>query len=152
LKTTEGGIEYQTLKGSYWAQRFHAYPSPEGGSPTIGYGHKMKEGETFLSLSEKEAEELLIKDIDEAKVIAQRLVDFGKLDQWRQEMAIEFAYNLGNRFKAFKKFRAALESGDFSALAGSYKRYYTTPKGQKKELKQRNDLFLETFITPKLEK
>ena len=43
--------------------KFYEYLSLEGGSNTIGYGHKIKKGENFSKgISISEAKELLVKD------------------------------------------------------------------------------------------
>ena len=45
------------------------------GNPTIGYGHKIQEGETFTTITEEEAEELLLKDYQKAYEGAQRIMN-----------------------------------------------------------------------------
>lgn len=66
-----------------------------GGIPTIGYGHALRQNETFTRISEQEAEELLKSDI----YIAERYVNnnFGKRIREQNEFdaLVSFIFNIG---------------------------------------------------------
>lgn len=61
LKTSDAGIEF--IK-TYEEFRAEPYTAVEGGKLTIGYGHEIKEGESFTVISEAEAYDLLKKDLE----------------------------------------------------------------------------------------
>lgn len=72
LKRLEGDIAYQTRIGTYKNGRFYKYVDMYGYS--IGYGHFLKQGETFSNgITEAEADKILVHDIslsiNEAKKI-----------------------------------------------------------------------------------
>jgi lysozyme len=71
-----------------------------GGKNTIGYGHVILPHETFDVITEKEAEELLKKDIKIAEEAINKYVVV-PLTQNRFDALISFVFNIG--VKAFKK-------------------------------------------------
>ena len=62
-------------------------------------------------------------------------------------MFIEFAFNLGNGLKQFKKFIKALVNDDWDTAKEEYKRYYRTSSGQLREVKNRNEEFYKYFLS-----
>jgi lysozyme len=75
---------------------------------TIGYGRNLQS----LQITEKQAEEWLIEDYNEAKYMTERLMDkYGiSLSQTRKEVLTEMMFNLGYpRLSGFTKFLAALQ-------------------------------------------
>lgn len=134
------------------------HDSPEGGLPTLGYGHKLtsKENEDQIvysinileGCSDSEIDEILEKDIDAARNVAQNCVpEFNDLSENKQDMFIEFAFNLGNGLKQFKKFIKALVNDDWDTAKEEYKRYYRTSSGQLREVKNRNEEFYKYFLS-----
>lgn len=78
MKSVEnaGRIGY---KGGKW----YPHESPEGGLPTIAYGHKLKPEEVVKfskGISEKDAESLLVRDLELAKNIVSNYHD-----KWKKE-------------------------------------------------------------------
>lgn len=77
------------------------YPSPEGGSPTIGWGHKLKKGENFDNgITLEQAEKLLQEDVIEEGV--DKLLAFTgdkkinvKLNQQEYDAVISAVFNNG---------------------------------------------------------
>lgn len=82
------------------------------GKLTIGVGRNL----TDRGLSPDEVNYLLNNDINIATQDAKKLVPgFDKLDDVRQEVLVNMAFNLGlARLSGFKKFLAAVNAGDFS--------------------------------------
>jgi GH24 family phage-related lysozyme (muramidase) len=126
------------------------HSSPEGGRDTIGYGHKLTEDDNWMKagVSEKNIEDLLLNDLWKAEDSARNVVDnFGSIPQHKQEMFIDFAFNLGaHGLRMFPKFRAAVLDDDIKTMRQEYKRYYTTGSGAKKELEHRNNEFYNMFL------
>ena len=61
---------------------------------------------------------------------------------------VDFVFNLGS-LKGFPKFTKALNCKDWETAKKEYKRYYKTPQGKWKELKNRNKLFFDRFLKDK---
>jgi GH24 family phage-related lysozyme (muramidase) len=127
------------------------YKSAEGGADTIGYGHKIKKGESFgEGLTEAEARELLQKDILIAAEGAKKAIGekkWNSLDPDRKQMATDFQFNVKkggiNRFPEFKK---ALLTRDYGRMKEEYKRHYQDEQGQWHEVKDRNEKFFNKYL------
>ena len=141
-------------KGDVW----FPHDSPEGGLPTLGYGHKLtlEENEDQLvycinilhGCSDEEIDEILEEDIKAASSVAEKCVpEFNTLSETKQDMLIEFAFNLGYGLKQFKKFIKALIDDDWDTVKKEYKRFYRTPDGQLQEVKNRNEEFYKYFLS-----
>jgi hypothetical protein len=145
--------------------------SPEGGSQTAGWGHKLRPGEDFSDATDEELEELFMKDYDKAVTQAQASINnkynklLGTTDAWsdlsvdRQNMVLDFVYNTGQvphmlekgYSGRFTQFGDAIMSGDSSALMakgddGEWigQRYFTDKDGNKQSL-GRNKLYRNFF-------
>src|SRR5690606_38416802 len=68
---------------------------------------------------------------------------FGNLDQTRQNMLLDFAYNLGS-LNGFPKFTAAVIHNDIAGMKREYVRYAVID-GVKKRL-GRNELFFDSLL------
>ncbi|MFV1943497.1 glycoside hydrolase family protein [Pseudomonas luteola] len=81
------------------------------GKLTIGVGRNLDD----RGLSADEIQLILRNDIDIATRICQKLIPtFDQLDDVRQEVLVNMAFNLGQiRLAGFKKFLAAVAAGNF---------------------------------------
>lgn len=81
------------------------------GKLTIGYGRNLDD----KGLLEQEAEFLLFKDVEEARIETTKAFDFFEtLSQTRQEVLVEMAFNMGiKKLKRFKKMIDALKKQNF---------------------------------------
>lgn len=133
------------------------HDSPEGGNPTVGFGHKLtndevKSGKVYgfdiNTMTPEQAREVMLKDLEKAEASLKSDLgkDFDKLDQDRKEMLLDFQYNLGSAKKKFPKFTQAVIDNDVETMNQEYKRYYTPPGGTPRELRQRNNAFAVTFL------
>ena len=64
------------------------------GYPTIGYGHLVRAGEDFTTLSEKAAEQLLRQDVESAECAVCRLIN-APLTDGQFNALVSFTFNLG---------------------------------------------------------
>ena len=65
------------------------------GNRTIGYGHVIKPGESFVcGLSEKKAEELLLSDLNYFETALNDLVKV-PLEQYQKDALLSFIFNIG---------------------------------------------------------
>ena len=104
------------IKKGLKAGKWYPHSSAEGGKKTIAYGHKLKTGEDF------------------------------KLDAHRQEMLIDFQFNLGS-LKGFPSFVAALLKNDKKGMKKHYERKYQHPKTKKwLPIKDRNNQFKKRYL------
>lgn len=117
------------------------HKSVEGGSDTIAYGHKIQSGEDFSGgLTDSQAEDLLKKDIEKAKIQINKELKGTKLTPKQEEMFIDFVFNMGT-LKKFPKFVEATLKNDESGMNDQYKRF-----AGGKELKGRNMAFARRYL------
>ena len=132
----QGRVGYNVEKKLWFPHK-----SFEGGSDTIGYGHKLQKGEDFSKgITDTQAEDLLKKDLEKAKQQVYKELGGIKLTPQQEEMFIDFVFNMGtlNKFPKFTEF--ALKN-DLEGMKSQYKRY-----AGGKELKGRNTEFLKRFL------
>ncbi|WP_445774194.1 glycoside hydrolase family protein [Shewanella sp.] len=113
IKLNEGTIEYQQYKGFFSDGYFHSYKCSEGFT-TIGYGHRCADNQ--LPITPLEADALLDKDIETARVLAAKI----HIDEYQMvnDVLTEMIFQLGHSgTKKFKKFLAALQGGDYNEAA-----------------------------------
>ena len=128
------------------------HPSPEGGLPTIAYGHKIRKDELDTlqrGVSELEATNLLKADLETAylAVVAYVMVRIGDVDLTvkQTEMLVEFTFNLGS-LRGFPKFTLAVVNENWDVVKKECVRSYTGAYGKKHELTRRNELFRQRFL------
>lgn len=139
------------------------HKSPEGGRDTVGFGHKLtakeeREGKIYgipiKDIDVDKAKQILIKDIKRAATQAKTNlksmhpnVDFDSLSEDKKEMLTDIQFNVkGGGIKTFPKFVQGLVTDDVGLMKKEYKRYYTTAKGAKREVKKRNTDFFNMYL------
>lgn len=96
--------------------KFSAYEDTEG-YITIGYGRMIDE-RIGGRISEREAEFLLMNDIQNTMEEAKGFDFYEKLDPVRKGVIVNMLFNMGMpRFKTFVKFQQALVDGDYQKAA-----------------------------------
>jgi hypothetical protein len=133
----------------YW----YPHKSFEGGTDTIAYGHKIKDGEDFSKgLTESEALKLLIEDLSCAEKAASLFlkdkhgVEWSELPEWKREIFIDFQFN--GVLRSFPKFVRAVICDDVAGIQAEYKRYAKNGNGIKVELKARNSGLQARYLVP----
>lgn len=142
IKTVEnaGKTGYNKQKKLWFPHK-----SFEGGSDTIGYGHKIQKGEDFSKgITDSQAEDLLKKDLEKAKKQVYNELGNRQMSKKQLEMFVDFVFNMGT-LKKFPKFTAAALKNDEKTMKDQYKRYTGG-----KELKGRNDAFVRRFLSENL--
>ncbi|HEV2133810.1 MAG TPA: lysozyme [Terracidiphilus sp.] len=85
------------------------------GLPTIGYGHKLRPGESFPNgITETQAEQLLAADAGIAGQAVERLVTV-PLTQGQFDALVDFCFNLGQGRLAGSTLLRDLNAGDYDA-------------------------------------
>lgn len=132
----QGKVGYNTEKKLWFPHK-----SFEGGSDTIGYGHKIQKGEDYSKgITNAQAEDLLKQDLAKAKQQVYKELGGVKLTPQQEEMFIDFVFNMGT-LKKFPKFTEFALKNDLEGMKAQYKRY-----AGGKELKGRNTEFLKRFL------
>ena len=132
----QGKVGYNVEKKLWFPHK-----SFEGGSDTIGYGHKIQKGEDFSKgITDAQAESLLKTDLEKAKQQVYKEIGGVKLTPQQEEMFVDFVFNMGT-LKKFPKFTEFALKNDLEGMKSQYKRY-----AGGKELKGRNSEFLKRFL------
>ena len=92
------------------------------GLKTIGYGHLLKPGENYHSISEEKAEALLRLDIAEAEKAVNRLVKVD-IEQNQYDALVSFVYNVGAGAFANSTLLKKLNYGDYQGAANELDRW-----------------------------
>jgi hypothetical protein len=134
------------------------HESVEGGTDTIGFGHKLtsdeiKNNEVYgyklNELTIEQAEDILKKDLEKTnnKLIKTYGDKYNNLDDRRKQMLIDFQFNVRNFSddKVFPNFKKALFEGDEEKLAKEYKRGYYTKDKVFKSLARNKDFANQFF-------
>lgn len=80
--------------------------------PTIGYGHLIKKGEKFTTITEEQAVEILKKDLNIAERAVNRLINV-PLNQYQFNALVSFTFNLGSGSLQRSTLRAKLNRGQY---------------------------------------
>ncbi|MBN6033087.1 glycoside hydrolase family protein [Pantoea ananatis] len=122
LKKYEGTKEYQSKLGYFKNGKFWTYKDSLG-FPTIGYGHLVEAGENFSNgLTEEQATSLLETDLAIARRDVVKLqVNLPSGSGW-DDFLVLMVFQLGlTKTLQFKKFLAALRSGNYSTAINEVK-------------------------------
>lgn len=118
MKTSEAGINLiKQFEG------FSEKPYDDVvGKKTIGWGHLIKPGESFSTLSDSEATELLVSDLSHAEDCIETFVDV-ELSQHEYDALVSFIFNLGcGAFKGSTLCRL-LNNGDKDGASKQFSRW-----------------------------
>lgn len=92
-------MRHITQDGIDLIKRFEGFSSTvyicPAGYPTIGYGHLVRDHETFEEISQEEAEALLRIDVESAERAVLRLIKV-PLTDGQFDALVSFTYNLGS--------------------------------------------------------
>lgn len=92
------------------------------GLKTIGYGHLIKKGEVFTTLTQKEAEDLLAKDLKQFEVGVSTSVKVA-LTQNQFDALVSFAFNLGMSNLNSSTLLKKLNAGDITGASNEFVRW-----------------------------
>jgi lysozyme len=97
-------------------EKFSAIAYDDGfGNMTIGYGHKIKPGESFEAISLDTANKILRDDLDIAADFVRRNVSV-KLNHNQFDAVVSLVFNAGGQAVYNTELFKALDSGDFQAV------------------------------------
>lgn len=135
------------------------HESPEGGTDTWGFGHKLdlveqstrqlKNGTPLEEGTKEDAYHVLIQDLVAAEKRTAHAIGpkFDSLGRREREMLVDYSFNLGNVTRSFPKFTAAILAGDIEGQRKEYQRFFTNAKGNIRPLEERNKLFYDRYLS-----
>ncbi len=102
-----------------------------GGNPHIGYGHLLKPGENFKTVTNDEATILLKGDITQAENTVNSLVEV-PITQNQFDALVSFVYNIGGGAFSNSTLIKRLNESDYDGAVKEFDRWvYATKDGQK---------------------
>lgn len=118
MKTSENGIKF--IEGF---EGFSATVYPDvGGRNTVGFGHLIKPGETFDTITQDQASALLGQDLLVAENAVNNLVTV-TLNQNQFDALVDFTYNLGAGNLRTSHLLAAVNNSDFVTAASEFPKW-----------------------------
>jgi len=97
--------------------RFEVYKDTVG-LYTIGVGHLLGAEQRMTRITQREAEALLMVDIEDALAIVRKLVPrIDLIGESRQRALCNMAFNLGSRLAGFIHFIGSVNKGDWKTAA-----------------------------------
>ena len=118
MKTNQAGID---LIKQFEGYRLEPYKDAVG-LPTIGIGHLIRHDESFTSLTQEEAEELLRKDLHYAESAVNQLINVS-LNENQFSALVSFTFNLGSGILKASTLRMKLNRGEYDKIPQEIKRY-----------------------------
>ena len=104
--------------------KLNAYPDPgTGGAPwTIGYGHTGPDVHPGLTITQEQAEELLMQDTQKAAAAINAKVT-GDITQEEFDALVDFVFNVGAGNFAASTLLKKVNSGDIHGAAAEFERW-----------------------------
>jgi len=147
------------------------HKSPEGGTKTFGFGHKLTaeeertgkiNGKYIKHMTRDDAIALFRQDLQKASERAKTKLESGSVKsdkygvvkaEWdtlsdrQKAMLVDFEFNVKNGIKTFPSFTYGVVKNDPDIMRQEYKRSFTDVKGRTREL-ARNKAFSSLFFAP----
>lgn len=149
------------LKGEEGLE-FKPYDAGEGGTPTIGYGHKLSKEEiksgkvygfSLKDIDKDAAETILRADIAskqeslDKKLTSKYNISLSELDPTRREMLLDYEFNVKGGINKFPAFTKAVLADDIETARKEYVRKVQDPKTNKMiPLGRRNKNFFDRYL------
>jgi lysozyme len=141
LSTSDAGVSFLLRQETFSPTVY----KDDAGNPTIGYGHKLKPGESFPNgITEEQARQLLCADLAEGERAVRQNVKVN-LTQSQFDALIAFTYNVGSGTRGFRgsTLLRQLNAGNFAAAANQFPRW----NKDKKKINGRERLVVSPGLT-----
>jgi lysozyme len=116
------------------------------GVPTIGYGHAIKHGESFTSITEEDAENILAKDVEIAEKGVLRLINVPLSDGQFNALA-SFSFNLGTGALQRSSLRLKLNRGEYVDASDEFMKWVRAGGKVVKGLVRRREAERRMFLS-----
>jgi lysozyme len=127
MKISKNGIRLIKEFEGYKSKPYYC----AAGKLTIGYGHVIKSGEKLKELTEDQATELLIKDINEIASYIKRYIKV-ELTQNQIDAILSFVFNIGNGAFLNSTFLKKLNKNDFIGASQEFLKWNKIARKGKK--------------------
>lgn len=115
------------------------------GLETIGYGHRLRAGESFPNgITEAQGDAILAADVASAEASVQRLVQV-PLAQGQFDALVDFVFNLGAGNLASSTLLRELNAGDYDSAAAQILRWDHVGTQENAGLKARREAEFQMF-------
>ena len=147
MKTSDVGINLIKEFESFVPE---TYICPAG-KPTIGYGHVVRPGEVFTTITEEEGCALLAEDLVPREESVGKLVRVG-LSQAQFDALVSFVYNVGHGAFNMSTLLRKLNNRDYLGAAAEFQRWKygggRVLPGLVRRRRREEELFLSGTILP----
>jgi lysozyme len=131
----QGGDMQLSFKGLAHIKGWEGFKSSvyldSAGKPTIGYGHLFKPYESFTTITEAQASQMLAQDVSAAENGVNRLVKV-KLTQSQFDALVSFVFNVGVGAFSRSTMLKRLNAGNYQSAQQAFTDWvYVTKGGQK---------------------
>ena len=117
LTLSQGGLDFIKKYESFSPVAYN-----DVGKYSIGYGHQIREGESFGRITEEEAEKLLRKDVKKAEDAVLRNIHV-QLTQGQFDALVSFVYNLGEGALVGRTITRRLNNRDYQGASEEFSRW-----------------------------
>lgn len=100
----------------------HVYICPAG-YPTIGYGHLVRKGETWGTITQEEGDALLGRDLTSYEAGVAQLLKGYILTQGQYDALVSFAFNVGLGALASSTLLRKIKRGDIIGASGEFQKW-----------------------------
>lgn len=142
MRCSDAGIEFIKLREGFRSKPYNDV----GGKPTVGYGHLIRPGESFGTLSESQATALLCTDLFDAEACIWDCV-MVDITQQAFDALCSFIYNVGcTRFRGSTMLRY-INGAMFDLAANEFGRWNKVGTQPVDGLTHRRELERELFLS-----
>lgn len=143
-------MRHITQEGLYLIKSFEGF-SPtvylcSAGVPTIGYGHAIKRGESFTSITEEDAENILARDVSVAEKGVLRLISV-PLSDGQFNALVSFSFNLGTGALQRSSLRLKLNRSEYTDASDEFMKWIRAGGKVIKGLVRRREAERRMFIS-----
>lgn len=125
--------------------KLKAYRCPAG-IPTIGYGHTGKDVSDGMTITKKQAEDLLVKDLERFEAGVMDLLKV-KVSENQFSALVTFAYNIGLNALSGSTLLKKLNAGDVIGAADQFIRWNRAGGKELEGLTNRRNAERDLFLT-----
>lgn len=140
MKTSKEGI---SLIKRHEGLVLHVYQDAAG-YPTIGYGHLIKPNENFTTITEEEAEKLLLQDLLHAERSVIRNIN-APITRYQFDALVSFTFNLGTGALQRSTLRRKLNRQEYKCVPNEFLRWVYAGGRKLRGLRRRRQEEAELF-------
>lgn len=145
MKTSKEGIEMITKY-----EGFSAKPYNDRGNLAIGYGHQIKSGEKFTTITKEDAKRLLQEDLKNAENSVRKYI-LPAIKQNEFDALVSFTYNLGGGSLQKSTLRKKVNEGDKIGASREFGKWIKSGDDLPAGLVKRRNAEKERYLADKVD-